>query len=65
MILTVLALGGAVLGATTVAGLLMLYQLRQTSDMANSARAIFAADAGTELPYPWATIVDRHSHDKF
>ncbi len=49
MILTVLALGGAVLSATTVAGLLMLYQIRQTTDMANSAKSIFAADAGTEL----------------
>ncbi len=51
MILTVLALGGTILGATTIAGLLMLYQLRQTTDMANSARAIFAADAGTEKAF--------------
>lgn len=48
MVLTVLALGGTILGATTIAGLLMLYQIRQTTDMANSARAIFAADAGIE-----------------
>lgn len=48
MILTVLALGGTILGATTVAGLLMLYQIRQATDLANSARAIFAADAGLE-----------------
>ena len=48
MVLTVLALGGAILSATTIAGLLMLYQIRQTSDFANSARAIFAADAGIE-----------------
>lgn len=48
MILTVLALGGTILGATTVAGLLMLYQIRQATDLANSAKAIFAADAGLE-----------------
>lgn len=48
MILTVLALGGTILGATTIAGLLMLYQIRQTTDLSNSARAIFAADAGLE-----------------
>jgi hypothetical protein len=48
MILTVLALGGAVLGATTIAGLLMLYQIRETTDLANSAKAIYAADSGIE-----------------
>ena len=48
MLIAVLALGGAVLGATTIAGLLMAYQIRQTGDFANSAKAIFAADAGTE-----------------
>lgn len=48
MILSVLALGGTMLGATTIAGLLMVYQLRSTSDVANSAKAIFAADAGME-----------------
>ena len=48
MLLTVLTLGGTILSATTIAGLLMLYQIRQTSDLANSGRAIFAADAGVE-----------------
>jgi hypothetical protein len=48
MLIAVLSLGGAILGATTVAGLLTLYQIRATTDTANSARAIFAADAGTE-----------------
>ena len=51
MILTVLALGGTILGATTIAGLLMLYQLRQSTDLANSAKAIFAADAGLEYAF--------------
>ncbi len=48
MLIAVLALGGAVLGATTIAGFLMAYQIRQTTDFTNSAKAIFAADAGTE-----------------
>lgn len=48
MLLTVLAIGGTILGATTVAGLLMLYQVRQTTDFALSAKAVFAADAGIE-----------------
>jgi len=48
MIMTVLALGGTMLGATTIAGLLMVYQIRQSTDMANSMKAIYAADAGLE-----------------
>lgn len=48
MILTVLALGGTLLGATTVAGLLTLYQIRNSKNISNSAKAIFAADAGVE-----------------
>lgn len=48
MVLTVLTLGGALLGATTIAGLLMLYQVRQGADVNQSARALFAADSGIE-----------------
>lgn len=48
MILTTLTLGGALMGATTIAGLLMLYQIRQGADVNHSARALFAADAGIE-----------------
>ncbi len=48
MILTILALGGTVVGATAIAGLLMTYQIRQSTDMGNSAKAIFAADTGVE-----------------
>lgn len=50
MILTVLMLGGTLLGATTIAGLLMLFQVRQTADISNSAKAFYAADSG----YEWA-----------
>ncbi len=48
MLITVLVLSGTLLGATAIAGLLMLYQIRQTSDVINSTKAIFAADAGME-----------------
>jgi hypothetical protein len=48
MLITVLALSGTILGATTIAGLLMLYQVRQSTDIVNSTKAIFAADSGLE-----------------
>lgn len=48
MLLTVLILSGVILAATTIAGLLMLYQIRQSSDIANSTKAIYAADSGIE-----------------
>lgn len=46
MLIAVLTLGGAILGATALAGLLTLYQVRSTTDSENSAKAIFAADSG-------------------
>lgn len=48
MLITVLVLSGTLLTATTIAGLLMLYQIRQTTDVINSTKAVFAADAGME-----------------
>ena len=48
MIISVLALGGALLTSASIAGLLMVYQIRAGNDAVNSARAIFAADAGIE-----------------
>ena len=48
MLLTVLTLGGTLLGVTTIAGLLMIYQVRQSTDLSQSAKALFAADAGIE-----------------
>ena len=46
MIIAILSLGGAILGATTLAGFLLLYNIRATTNSVNSAKAIFAADAG-------------------
>lgn len=60
IILTVLVLGGTILGATTVAGLLMLYQIRQAGDMGHSGRAIFAADSGIE----WALYTSLNPEEK-
>jgi len=61
MLITVLAISGTLLGATTVAGLLMVYQLRQSVDAGTSAKAIFAADSGLEYGlykffYPTSTL---------
>ena len=49
MLITILTLSGILLGATTIAGLLMTYQIRQATDITNSTKAIMAADAGIEL----------------
>lgn len=48
MLLTVLILGSTVLSASTIAGYLMTLKIRASSDIANSAKAIFAADTGIE-----------------
>lgn len=48
MLIAVLSIGSAMLAATTIAGLLILYQLRATTDSVNSSKAIFAADTGIE-----------------
>lgn len=48
MLLTVLIVSGTILGATTIAGLLMLYQIRQATNFGQSLQALFAADAGLE-----------------
>lgn len=48
MLLTVLIISGTILGVTTIAGILMVNQIRQTTNVANSFQAIFAADAGLE-----------------
>ncbi len=48
MLLTVLIVSGTILGATTIAGLLMLYQIRQATNFGQSLQALFAADTGLE-----------------
>ena len=48
LLLVTLAIGGVILGATTIAGLITTYQIRRATDAINSQKAIFAADAGIE-----------------
>ncbi len=48
MLLSVLMLGGLLLSATGIAGILVTYQIREANDAENSARAFFAADAGLD-----------------
>jgi hypothetical protein len=48
MLLAVLTLGATMLAVTTIAGLLMVYQIRQVTAFGSSAQAVFAADAGAE-----------------
>ncbi len=48
MLLTVMLLTGVVLSTASLAALLVLYQIRQTTDIVASTQAIFAADAGLE-----------------
>lgn len=48
MLVTVLVLGGAIIGASLIAGFLMTRNIRQSTLAEDSAKAIFAADAGLE-----------------
>ena len=48
MIVTVLLLGGVVMSAASLLGFLIVYKLRQATDIADSAKAVFASDAGRE-----------------
>ncbi|MBI4991774.1 MAG: hypothetical protein HZB99_00970 [Candidatus Harrisonbacteria bacterium] len=48
MLITVLAMSGTIIAATTISGILMLYQLRQATDVVGTTKAIFAADTGLE-----------------
>lgn len=48
MLLATVVISATLLAATTLAGLLMVNQIRQSANAEQSARAIFAADAGLE-----------------
>jgi len=48
MILAAMSLSGVILAATTIAGVLMTYQIRHAANLESSAKAVFAADAGVE-----------------
>jgi uncharacterized protein (UPF0333 family) len=48
MLLSVLLIGGSILIFSTIAGYSMLLRIRASSFSADSAKAVFAADAGIE-----------------
>ncbi len=48
MVLTIMVMGGVMLSAITIAGMLTLFQIRQSGDITRSTEAIYAADAGSE-----------------
>jgi len=48
MLMSVIMLGGILLTSGVIGGLLVVQQIRQSTDTVNSAKAIFAADAGLE-----------------
>jgi len=48
MLLTVILLSSAIMGAAALAGLLIIYNSRNVADVVSSGQAIFAADAGLE-----------------
>lgn len=49
MLLSIMILGGVMLSASMIAGLLLRHQIRQVNDAVSSAKAVFAADTGIEL----------------
>jgi len=48
MILTAIMMGGIVLSASVIAGMMTFYQLREVNDTVKSGMALFAADSGIE-----------------
>ncbi len=48
MLMSVIMLGGILLTSGVIGGLLVVQQIRQSTDTVNSAKAIFAADAALE-----------------
>ena len=63
MLLAVLVLSGTILGATTIAGLLMLNQLRQATNIGLSMQAIFIIVVLPEAASPYKK--DNPSSDIF
>jgi hypothetical protein len=61
MLLSALLIGGSILAATSVAGYLMLLQIRQSTNIANSAKAITAASTGID----WALYQHKIGNDNY
>ena len=66
MILTTMIIGGIMISASVVAGILMFYQIRQANDAGTSGMAVFAADAGIEKAlqcYFWEGTSDQNLNE--
>lgn len=61
MLLSALLIGGSILAATSVAGYLMLLQIRQSTNIANSAKAITAASTGID----WALYQNKIGNNSY
>lgn len=48
MLVSIMILGGVMIGVTAIAGLLFVFQRQQVTDAVDSARALAAADSGQE-----------------
>lgn len=59
MLLSALLIGGSILAATSVAGYLMLLQIRQSTNIASSSKAITAASSGVD----WALYQNKIKSD--
>ncbi len=58
MLLTILIFGGAMLSATIIASFLTTRSIRQSTLAAESAKAVFAADAGIDFLWYWCRELD-------
>lgn len=58
MLLAVMLMSVAILGGTSVVGLIMVYEIRHTADVISSAQAVFAADSGIECALYRASHLD-------
>jgi len=48
MLLSIMILGGVMLSASVIGGVVLLHQIKQVHDAESSAKAVFASDTGIE-----------------
>lgn len=74
MIMTIMVVVGALVGASAIAGSLMVRQIRQSTQGIDSTKAIFASESGIELElyhrykdpsYPSSSVVLTDSSSTF
>jgi hypothetical protein len=62
MILSAFVITLSLITVTAISGIIMTFQLRQTSDVENSAKAFYAADTGVEWRMYRCLIDNGYSH---